>query len=133
MGMDFSPVEYPQLATSGRALAMGNAYISKVDDSSAPFYNAAGLGTVRPTNFHLTDIHFESSQDYLTMPKGTAQEFWEGAFGNVTIEGTRVNLLDNVGDVAFSRFNILPNFTMRYFSVNAIDSIPYGRVSVWRY
>ncbi|TDJ08198.1 MAG: hypothetical protein E2O68_02425 [Deltaproteobacteria bacterium] len=116
MDLDFGPVAYPQLATSGRALAMGNAYISKVDDSAAPFYNAAGLGTVRPTNFHLTDIHFESSQDYLTMPKGTTSDFWQGAFGNVTIEGTRVNLKDNIGDVAYSRFNILPNFTMRYFS-----------------
>ena len=65
IGLDFDPVPFPQLATSGRALAFGNAYISKVDDSAAPFYNAAGLGTVRPTNFHLTDIHFESSQDYL--------------------------------------------------------------------
>lgn len=116
IGINYNPVAFPQLATSGRALAMGNAYISKVDDSASPFYNAAGLGTVRPTNFHLTDIHFESSQDYLTMPKGSAEDFWKGAFGNVTIEGTRVNLLENIGDIAYSRFNILPNFTMRYFS-----------------
>jgi len=122
IGLDFNPVAYPQLATSGRALGLGNAYISKVDDSASSFYNAAGLGTVRPTNFHLTDIHFESSQDYLTMPKGGPSEFWNGVLGNVTIEGTRVNLLENIGDVSYSRFNILPNFTTRYFSFGYLIS-----------
>lgn len=122
IGMDQNPVAFPQLATSGRALGFGNAYIGKVDDSAAPFYNAAGLGTVRPTNFHITDIHFENSQDYLTMQKGTTSETLQGFLGKVTIEGTRVILLENEGDIAYSRFNVLPNYTMRYFSAGYLVS-----------
>ena len=33
----FEDAIFPELAVSGRALALGSAFISKVDDSSAPF------------------------------------------------------------------------------------------------
>ena len=45
--LDFEDHSFPELVTSARALAMGNAYICKVDDSWSAFYNPAGLGTVR--------------------------------------------------------------------------------------
>ena len=51
--LGFEDAIFPELAVSGRALALGGAYISKVDDSSAPFYNPAGLGSVRDIKFHL--------------------------------------------------------------------------------
>ena len=57
----------PELAPSGRALAMGDAFIAKVDDSMAVFYNPAGLGTVRKTHFHLTNFHVEVNSGWSSL------------------------------------------------------------------
>jgi hypothetical protein len=108
---------YPELATSGRALAMGNAFIAKVDDASAVFYNPAGLGTVRYPHIHLSNFSFETNKSTINAVTG-------GAFTNVfsnfskpmSLEGLRSLMSGHIGDIAHSRMHALPNFTMRYFS-----------------
>ena len=115
--IDFEDAIFPELATSSRALAMGNAFISKVDDSSAVFYNPAGLGTVRYPHFHLSNIQLEVNKGLLSSGSG-------GAIGDAlknttkmfSLDGTREVLNQHVGTIAHSRFHMLPNFTSRYFS-----------------
>jgi len=63
----FNDATFPELATSARALAMGNAFIAKVDDASSAFYNPAGLGTVRLGHFHLLNLHLETNKDWLNL------------------------------------------------------------------
>lgn len=117
-GISFEDGVFPELATSGRALAMGNAFIAKVDDASAVFYNPAGLGTVRYPHIHLSNFSFETN-------KGSIQAVTGGAVTNtftniakpLTIDGLRSLMRTHVGDIAHSRLHALPNFTSRYFSV----------------
>ena len=61
--IDFEDAIFPELAPAARALAMGNAYICKVDDAASSFYNPAGLGTVRNTHFHITNFTIETNKD----------------------------------------------------------------------
>ena len=63
--LPFEDAVSPELVTSSRALALGNHYASKVDDSWAAFYNPAGLGTVRGLQFHLANIHLELNNGFL--------------------------------------------------------------------
>lgn len=115
--IDFEDAIFPELVTSGRALAMGNAFISKVDDSSAAFYNPAGLGTVRNTHFHISNFQIEMNKGILSSGGGGKIT---DAFGNLTkmfsLDGTREVLNKHVGTIAHSRFQMMPNFTTRYFS-----------------
>lgn len=115
--IDFEDAIFPEFATSARALAMGNAFISKVDDSSAAFYNPAGLGTIRNTHFHISNFQLEVNKGILS--SGAGGKFTD-AFGNITkmfsLDGTREVLNKHVGTIAHSRFQMLPNFTTRYFS-----------------
>ncbi len=115
--IDFEDAVFPELATSGRALAMGNAFISKVDDSSAAFYNPAGLGTVRSTHFHLSNLHLEVNKGLLSAGTGGAiADASKNATKMFSLDGTREVLKDSPGKIAHSRFHMLPNFTSRYFS-----------------
>ena len=66
----FSDAVFPELATSGRALGMGNAFIARVDDSSAVFYNPAGLGTIRYGHFHLSNFHLETNRGWMNIGTG---------------------------------------------------------------
>ncbi|MDD0854412.1 hypothetical protein HBN50_14970 [Halobacteriovorax sp. GB3] len=122
--LDFEDAVFPELATSGRALAMGNAYIAKVDDSSSVFYNPAGLGTVRFPHLHLSNLHLEVNKGWLKTGAGGSIT---DAAGNITkgfsIDGTRQLLKDNPGHISHSRFNFLPNFTARYISFGYLLSI----------
>jgi len=115
--IDFEDAIFPELATSARALAMGNAFISKVDDSSAAFYNPAGLGTVRNTHFHISNFQLEMNKGILSSGGGGKIT---DAFGNMTkmfsLDGSRDVLNKHVGTIAHSRFQMLPNLTTRYFS-----------------
>lgn len=115
--IDFEDAIFPELATSARALAMGNAFISKVDDSSAVFYNPAGLGTVRYTHFHLSNIQLEVNKGLLAAGSGGAiGDAAKNSMKMFSLDGTREVLKGNVGKTAHSRFHMLPNFTTRYFS-----------------
>ncbi len=121
--IDFSDAAFPELATSGRALAMGNAYIAKVDDSAAAFYNPAGLGTVRKAHFHLSNLHLEANKDWIDL--GTGGQITD-AFSNFNkgfkVDGTRELLKDNPGSFSHSRFHLMPNFTARYISLGYLYS-----------
>ena len=119
----FEDAVFPELATSARALALGNAYISKVDDSSAAFYNPAGLGTVRYAHFHLSNFHMEWNKGWMDMGTGgslgdASSNFMKG----FKIDGTRELLKDNPGKLSHSRFHLMPNFTARFISFGYLYS-----------
>lgn len=121
--INFRDGVFSELATSGRALALGNAYIAKVDDSAAAFYNPAGLGTVRYSHFHLSNLHLEVNKDWIDL--GTGGSITD-AFGNFSkgfkLSGTQELLKDHPGSFSHSRFHFMPNFTTRYFSVGYLYS-----------
>lgn len=108
---------FPELATSARALAMGNAFICKVDDASAAFYNPAGLGTVRYPHFHVSNIAIETNKGGMQAATGGPVA---NSFSNMpkmfSIDGIRQVMYKNPGKLAHSRIHAQPNFTSRYFS-----------------
>lgn len=115
--IDFEDAVFPELATSGRALAMGNAFISKVDDASAVFYNPAGLGTVRQSHFHISNFHLEVNKGLLSAGTGGAiTDGFSNSMKMFSLDGTREILKKNLGNISHSRFHMLPNMTTRYFS-----------------
>lgn len=123
-GISFEDAVFPELATSARALAMGNAYISRVDDASSVFYNPAGLGTVRKGHFHMSNFHIEANKGWLGA--GTGGKVSD-AFSNFpkgfSLDGTRKLLIEKTpGLISHSRFHALPNFTVRYFSAGYLFS-----------
>lgn len=115
--INFEDAIFPELATSGRALAMGNAYLCKVDDASAVFYNPAGLGTVRYPHLHLSNFAIESNNGGIKAATG-GNAF--GAFSNFTkmfsLDGIKKVMLKHPGDIAHARIHAQPNFTSRYIS-----------------
>ncbi len=121
--IEFEDAVFPEIATSGRALAMGNAFICKVDDSTAAFYNPAGLGTVRYKHLHLSNFHFETNKGWFDI--GTTGSLID-ASSNIakvfTLDGSRELLLNNRGKISHSRFHLLPNFTSRYFTLGYLFS-----------
>lgn len=114
---------YSELATSARALSLGNAYIAKVDDSAAAFYNPAGLGSVRNSHFHISNLHIEVNKDWIDLGTGGTLT---NAFGNFakgfSVDGTRELLKDHAGNFSHSRFHFMPNLTTRYFSAGYLYS-----------
>ena len=123
LAIDFEDAVFPELATSGRALAMGNAYVAKVDDASAVYYNPAGLGTVRKTHFHLSNFHLELNKGWIdNSTRGSVLDVFPEAMNAFTIEGQREALVKNKGSISHQRFNFLPNFTTRYFSLGYLLS-----------
>ncbi len=121
--IDFEDAVFPELATSARALAMGNAYVAKADDASSVYYNPAGLGTVRKTHFHLSNFHLELNKGWLdNSTKGSVLDVFPEAMDAFSLEGQRKSLLKNKGTISHQRFNFLPNFTTRYFSLGYLLS-----------
>ena len=112
--LDFEDHAFPELVTSARALAMGNAYINKVDDSWSAFYNPAGLGTVRKPQFHIANIHLEASSGLLdVIGNGPAYEIPQNYIDSFDPEDMRSKLAKNQGELAHSRINLFPNITVR--------------------
>lgn len=121
--IDFEDAVFPELATSARGLAMGNAYIAKVDDAAAVYYNPAGLGTVRKTHFHISNFHIEVNKGWITNATGgSISKIAGNAMDAFDLNGQRQMLLDNKGSINHQRFNFLPNFTTRYFSIGYLLS-----------
>jgi hypothetical protein len=110
----FEDATSPEFITSARGLAMGNAYISKVDDGWAAFYNPAGLGTVRDFQFHLSNIHFETNNGFLDVT-GRGNFFSSlGKFSDgFKADGVRTLLADTPGRMTHARLNFFPNVTYR--------------------
>lgn len=121
--IDLDDAVFPELATSARALAMGNAYIAKVDDSASAFYNPAGLGTVRYGHLHLSNLHLESNKDWVSLGAGgkvtsVFSKFTKG----FSVDGLRQLLKDNPGSATYNDFHFTPNFTMRFLSFGYLIS-----------
>jgi hypothetical protein len=113
----------PEFAVSGRGLSMGNAFIAKVDDSSSVFYNPAGLGTVRGIRFHLSNFHVETNRGWMGATSGGSVADVPGNFPKgFSLDGNREILLDNRDKFAFSKFSLMPNLTIRNFSMGFLFS-----------
>lgn len=121
--LDFEDHAFPEFVTSARALAMGNAYINKVDDSWSSFYNPAGLGTVRQPQFHLANVHMEANSGLLDIiGDGPATEIPGNYIDSFDMEELRSELAEDPGTLAHSRFNIFPNFTVRGLTIGYLFS-----------
>ncbi|MBF0207300.1 MAG: hypothetical protein HQK53_10470 [Oligoflexia bacterium] len=120
----FEDATYPELVTNSRALAMGNAFISRADDSSSPFYNPAGLGSVRGAHFHLSNFHVESNKDLISLTTGgSVFSVGSSVTKGLDLDGTRQLLLENRGRLAHARLNASPNLTTRYLSMGYLFSL----------
>lgn len=115
---------FPELITSARGLAMGNAYISKVDDSHSAFYNPAGLGSVRSSHFHLTNFHVETNDDFNDVigSGNGADQLAKKAAKTYSIDGLRQLLVENKGKILHARAHTFPNLTFKYFSMGYMAS-----------
>lgn len=114
----FEDAIFPEIVTSSRALAMGNAFLCKVDDASAAFYNPAGLGTVRYPHLHISNFSLESNKDLIgDSTSGSITNAFSGVTKGFSLDGVRQLMKSNPGDIAHSRIQVMPNFTMRYFSL----------------
>lgn len=123
--IDFEDAVFPELAVSARALAMGNAYIAKVDDSATAFYNPAGLGTVRKvrSHFHLTNFYIETNKGLLdASSSGNSEDLGTNAFKGFSLDGTRELLLENRGTMTHNRFSATPNILMRFLTIGYLVS-----------
>lgn len=121
--LDFEDHAFPEFVTSARALAMGNAYINKVDDSWSAFYNPAGLGTVRKPQFHLANIHLEASSGLLgVVGPGPAYEIPKNYMDSFDPDEMRTMLAKDKGELAHSRVNLFPNLTLRGMTLGYLGS-----------
>ncbi|MGK0366887.1 MAG: hypothetical protein ACI9QD_000017 [Thermoproteota archaeon] len=118
----FEDGSFPELITSARALAMGNAFISKTDDAWATFYNPAGLGTVRKVSTRF-NMHMELNKGFMDVTSGDS---WSDVPGNLvdalTVSGVRSLLAAKPGNVVHTRLNLYPNITGRHFSAGFMYS-----------
>jgi hypothetical protein len=85
-----------------------------VDDSWSAFYNPAGLGTVRGVNFHLLNAHMEANNTMMNIVgNGPAYQIPKKYMDSFDADTMHNSLLTRKGDIAHSRFNVFPNFTVR--------------------
>lgn len=121
--LDFEDHAFPEFITSARALAMGNAYINKVDDSWAAFYNPAGLGTLRKPEFNIINVHAEASSGLLDIVgDGPAYKIPGNYMDTFDQEDMRTELAGDQGKLAHSRFNVFPNITVRGLTLGYLFS-----------
>ena len=121
--LDFEDHAFPEFVTSARALAIGNAYICKVDDAWSAFYNPAGLGTVRNPQFHIANLHLEASSGLTkVLGPGPASEIPGNYMDSFDPTEMRTMLAENKGVLTHSRFNFFPNFTVRGLTLGYMAS-----------
>jgi hypothetical protein len=119
----FSDAIFPELITSARALALGNAFLCKVDDHHAAFYNPAGLGTVRNVQFHIFNFHLETN-DYLQKMAagGLVTNIFQTIPKSFSLDGVRELVSTNKGKLTHARAHLFPNMTFRYVTLGALYS-----------
>lgn len=121
--LDFEDAAFPEFVTSARALAMGNAYLCKVDDSWSAFYNPAGLGTVRRPSFHLLNMHLEASTAYMNaVGGGPATDIPKNVSNSYDVEDMKEMLEKNKGKLSHARTNFFPNITLRGMTLGYLFS-----------
>ena len=112
--LPFEDAVSPEFVTSARALALGNAYMSKVDDGWSAFYNPAGLGTVRGLQMHLTNLHLETNNGFLDVTSNGAFTDSVNKYSNAfKPAGLRTLHAENPGNLSHARFQVFPNVTYR--------------------
>lgn len=121
--LDFEDHAFPEFVTSARALALGNAYINKVDDAWSAFYNPAGLGTVRKPQLHLANIHFEASNHLMKIiSQGPATDIPGNYSDTFDPQEMRTALAKDQGKLSHSRMQAFPNFTVRGLTLGYLFS-----------
>lgn len=120
--LNFEDHAFPELVTSARALALGNAFICKTDDPWAVFYNPAGLGTVRKFSFHPGNFHFEVNKGFFNVTEGNAEDTPGKISDNFKADSLKDNLVEHPDNIVHSRINLFPNLTSRYFSMGYLYS-----------
>jgi len=121
--LGFEENAFPEFVTSARALALGNAYLCKVDDAWSAFYNPAGLGTVRNIQFHLLNAHLEASKGLLDVTaNGPATSFPGNFMDSYDPDKLRTMLSTHQGSLAHSRANFFPNITARGLTLGYLYS-----------
>lgn len=120
--LNFEDHAFPELVTSARALALGNAFMCKTDDPWAVFYNPAGLGTVRKFSFHPGNFHFELNKGFFNVTEGNAEDVPSKISDNFQANKLKQNLIDHPDNIVHSRINLFPNITARYFSLGYLYS-----------
>jgi hypothetical protein len=122
--LEFEDHAFPELVTYSRALGLGNAYLSKVDDPWAAFYNPAGLGTVRGLRMHLANVHVEANNGFLdiTGGQGAITDAITNYSDALTPSGVRRLLANNPGNISHTRFQLFPNLTFRGFQIGYLYS-----------
>ena len=84
-----------ELMPSARALALGNAFISRVNDNSAPFYNPAGLGSVRRFSFQLSNAYVETNKGLVNAVTGSSfNTFFEKLADGFDLDSIRESLAE---------------------------------------
>jgi hypothetical protein len=94
--------------TSARGAALGDAYLPLSEDSSALFYNPAGIGKVRKTLVEPMNASLELSSGYLGM-------FDLSFFKLTNLKSFAPTLADHPGKVAGIGASIFPSIVMRGF------------------
>ncbi len=121
--LEFNDAVFPELVASARALAMGNAFMNKVDDPSASFYNPAGLGTVRYATFHLNNVQLELNRDWFKLSsRSNGLEDFGSFYKSFDADYLRRRLLANTGKSTYGRIQFSPNLTSRYFTLGFLAS-----------
>jgi hypothetical protein len=121
--LDFEDHAFPEFVTSARALAMGNAYICKVDDSYSAFYNPAGLGTVRGAQFHLLNAQVEGSSGLFNVIGDGAATQAPGKYQETFDPNKlRSKLLTHQGKLVESRIGTFPNITVKGLTLGYLYS-----------
>lgn len=122
--LEFEDAAFPELVTSARALALGNAYGNKVDDAWSALYNPAGLGSVRGISFHFANIHTEVNSGFNNIASGSGSFFDNTGNFSKALEPTGIRdlLVAKPGNTSHARVQVFPNITFRGITLGYLYS-----------
>ena len=101
---------------------MGNAFIARVDDESAPFHNPAGLGTVRRGKFYLTNFQLGANKHYGERVYSSLANAIKYSMNAFSPETMRQLHRSKPGQYSHTHLAMAPNYTMRYLSFGYLYS-----------